>query len=223
MTPAKVPPGASKSFKRFMKCELCHKDNDVLNPLIMGNPTGKPPPTTEEHMKNMMKASETMDAQSMPPGYAGAPNKPWNKPAGEMAGNHGQGIKFCPDDWLDLGLGDHLQPIDPHNPPGHKCKNLLNIGKCKTPTDALISDLAVEQGLDGPRGEFVEDFTKKKYKGWFGKYYKCMFARECRAPWKGFDNLCGVSRWWLKQTEDNAWHRFLDAPSDENPVKWPGD
>ena len=45
-------------------------------------------------MKKKMNAAETMEAQSMPPGYSGAPNKPWHKPANEMAVNHGGGIKF---------------------------------------------------------------------------------------------------------------------------------
>ena len=60
----------------------------------MGNPSGKAPPTNEEYMKKKMNAAETMEAQSMPPGYSGAPNKPWHKPANEMAVNHGGGIKF---------------------------------------------------------------------------------------------------------------------------------
>ena len=103
---------------------------------------------------------------------------------------------------------------------GHKCKNLLNIGKCKEP-NAVISDLAVRQGIDGPPGTFVVDFSAKKYKGWFGKYYKCNFARECRTPWKGFDDICGITRWWLKQTEQNSYHRFNEGTSDEHMVKWP--
>ena len=111
-------------------------------------------------MKKIMKASETMDAQTAPPGYSGPVNKPWNKPADELASNHGSSIKFCPDDWLDLGVGDHVYPIDPHNPPGHKCKNLLNIGKCKDEGN-LIAELAVQKGMDGPRGEFIEDFSQK--------------------------------------------------------------
>ena len=48
--PSKVPPGSSKSFKRFMKCELCGKDNDVLNPLLMVNPSGEPPMSSEEYV-----------------------------------------------------------------------------------------------------------------------------------------------------------------------------
>ena len=170
---------------------------------------------------------------------------------------------------MDLGVGEHVYPIDPDNPVGHKCKsvvssttvmvlknsfrcvfycvpfilgtilvagkNLLNIGTCKEP-DALIVDLAVgainAKGEEVPRetkckgsackpGTFTEDFTKKKYKGWSGKYRKCKFALKCRAPWKGFDHLCGVTRWWLKQTSQNSYHKFNDANGAETPVKWP--
>ena len=222
MKPSKVPPGSSKTFKRFMKCELCGKDNDVMNPLFMLNPSEKAPPSSEEYMKKKMKAAETMDAQSTPPGYQGPGNKPWHKAADEMSSNHASGIKFCPDDWLDLGVGDHVYPIDSAGEPvGHKCKNLLNIGKCKEP-DSMIVDIAITKGFGiEMAGTFVEDFTQKKYKGWYGKYQKCNFARECRTPWKGFDHLCGVTRKWLKKTEQNYAHRFNDAISDEHPVEWP--
>ena len=225
MKPSKVPPGASKTFKRFMKCELCGKDNDVMNPLFMLNPSSEAPPSSEEYMKKKTKAAETMDAQSTPPGYIGAPNKPWHKPADEMSANHGSGIKFCPDDWLDLGVGDHIYPIDKANgePTGHKCQNLLNIGKCKE-DGALISDIAMARGmLDEPpgKGTYVEDFSEEKFTGWYGKYVKCNFARTCKTPWKGYDHLCGVTRKWLKQTEQNYAHRFNEGTSDEHPVKWP--
>jgi hypothetical protein len=218
--PSNVPPGSSKTFKRFMKCELCGKDNDVLNPLFMINPSNEPPMSNEEYMKKKTKAAETMAAQSTPPGYLGVPNKPWLASATEQTSNAVANIKYCPDDWLDLGVGDHIYPIDPDNPVGHKCKNLLNIGKCKEP-GALISDLAVKRGLDGPRGTYIEDFSQKKYKSWNGKYMKCKFARECRTPWKGFDHMCGVTRWWLKQTEQNSYHKFNEANGAETPVKWP--
>ena len=259
---SKVPPGSSKSFKRFLNCELCGADNDVLNPLLMVNPTNEPPMSNEEYMKKKTKAAETVAAQSTPPGYLGAPNKPWHAAATEGMANANFGIKFCPDDWLDLGVGEHIYPIDPENPVGHKCQNLLNLGKCKEPK-AIISDLAVAQGVPGPPGIFVEDFSQKKCKtmihffimyidffvcavfvfvvleltpfsvlsnlelcsfidkGYFGKSYKCQFARECRTPWLGFDHLCGVKRWWLKQTEQNSFHTFNDANGAETPVKWP--
>ena len=77
-------------------------------------------------MKKKSKSAETMAAQSTFPGYVGIPNLPHLATATEASSNSGLGIKYCPDDWLDLGVGEHVYPIDPDNPVGHKCKSVVS-------------------------------------------------------------------------------------------------
>jgi len=55
-----------------------------------------------------------------------------------------------------------------------KCKNVLNIGKCrKSPHDTISF-------------EDNKLFNNTKT----GKYWKCRWAKECEVPWGGIEKLC---------------------------------
>ena len=68
----------------------------------------------------------------------------------------------CPDYWTNLG--------------GSKCKNEHNIGLCKK--------------YNGTYGSDIMDFSDDLFKGDKGLFYKCSWARKCKAPWEGIDKLC---------------------------------
>lgn len=68
----------------------------------------------------------------------------------------------CPDYWISVGDG--------------KCKNINNIGLCKK--------------YNGSKDSDVMDFNDDIFKGEKGMYYKCSWARKCRVPWEGIDQLC---------------------------------
>jgi len=55
----------------------------------------------------------------------------------------------------------------------NKCKNVHKIGDCKSgETDNIM------------------DFGEPIFKGSKGMYYKCNWAKKCKTPWEGIDNIC---------------------------------
>lgn len=56
---------------------------------------------------------------------------------------------------------------------GDKCKNIHKIGDCKS------GDIDNEM-----------DFNEIPFTGTKGMYYKCNWAKQCKTPWEGIDNLC---------------------------------
>ena len=68
----------------------------------------------------------------------------------------------CPDYWTNMG--------------DSKCKNEHNIGLCKK--------------YNGNKDSNVMDFGDDLFKGEKGMFYKCSWARKCKAPWEGIDKLC---------------------------------
>jgi len=68
----------------------------------------------------------------------------------------------CPDYW-------EVDGID-------KCRNIHNIGICKKD--------------DGTKDGNIMDFGDPIFQGKKGQMYKCSWAKKCKAPWEGIDQLC---------------------------------
>ena len=58
------------------------------------------------------------------------------------------------------------------------CRNVQNIGSCPKGPDGTLE-------LNG-----TVSFNDKKYKGPNGPLEKCKWAKSCKTPWEGIDNLC---------------------------------
>tara|TARA_B100000035_G_C20933486_1_gene524122 strand:- start:224 stop:592 length:369 start_codon:yes stop_codon:yes gene_type:complete len=89
--------------------------------------------------------------------------------------NLNKNVKFppwpskCPDYWKVISPDeDNLV-----------CQNVHRIGDCKN-ADINTNDIEDQ----------TMNFSEAPFTGQNGEYFKCMWAKKCRAPWEGVDNLC---------------------------------
>ena len=77
-------------------------------------------------------------------------------------------ISRCPDYWVDLGKGN--------------CKNVHNLGTCtKNQIQPTVKfDKSYYDGTD------IDNDPMKNS----GKIKRCRWAKNCKVPWEGIDNLC---------------------------------
>jgi len=72
----------------------------------------------------------------------------------------------CPDYWEVIDGNSEDEDV--------RCKNIHNIGLCKSSND-----------------DNIMDFNDQIFKGNSqGQLYKCSWSKKCKAPWEGIDTIC---------------------------------